>query len=262
MSLWVIALGLMTGCKNARVETRPMAGTIEEPLPMSIMPEQVQQAMDKATKFHTHELLCDSANEIAVHSIDEMDEASSEGYGIQVTKGATSTIFPHIRNTRQPQARYNTETQTLWLTSSAMEGTGVHVEWLHQIRFGENEIAQVTLDVNPYSVQQELLKRLRYTIEGDVVTFYDGEQLLATATNTINDMGGFDEEQPVWIGEQLYYDLSGDEPKVVFTPGIKFTTGLVLTYDDMPDLSAPISFDENGNITLHEISTNQRPADD
>ena len=77
-------------------------------------------------------------------------------------------------------------------------------------------------------------------------------------------MGGFDDEQPLWIGEQLYYDVSGDEPKVIFTPGVKFldkpsgkaerTTGLVLTYDDMPEFSVPITIDENGLFTLHEIS--------
>jgi len=61
----------------------------------------------------------------------------------------------------------------------------------------------------------------------------------------------------LWIGEQLYYDISGDEPKVVFTAGVKYTTGLVLTYDDMPELSAPVTVDENGMITIHEINCNE-----
>ena len=80
-----------------------------------------------------------------------------------------------------------------------------------------------------------------------------GRLLPAGRKNTVKDMGGFDDEQPLWIGEQLYYDISGDEPMVVFTPGVKFTTGLVLTYDDMPELSAPITIDENGLFTIHEI---------
>ena len=133
------------------------------------------------------------------------------------------------------------------------EGTGIRVEWLHQIRFGENELAYVKTEVNPYGVQQELLQRLAYAIEGETITLYDGDKLLATVTNTVKDMGGFDDEQPLWIGEQLYYDVSGDEPKVIFTPGVKFITGLVLTYDDMPELSAPITIDENGLFTIHEI---------
>ena len=100
----------------------------------------------------------------------------------------------------------------------------------------------------------ELIQRLGYTIEGENISLYDGDKLLATVINSVKDMGGFDDEQPLWIGEQLYYDVSDDEPKVIFTPGVKFTTGLVLTYDDMPELSAPITIDENGMFTIHEIS--------
>ena len=251
----IIAMGMMTaGCKTASVETKQMAGTMEEPVPSDTMPDNVQQALAKATKYHSHELMNDTTNEICVVSIDEMDETSTEGYGIQVTKGAMSTTFPNIRNTREPQATYNAKTGDLWLTSSAMEGTGVRVEWLHQIRFGENELAYVKTEVNPYGVQQELLQRLGYTIEGETITIYDGGKQLATVKNTVTDMGGFDDEQPLWIGEQLYYDVSGDEPKVIFTPGVKFTTGLVLTYDDMPELSAPLTIDENGLFTIHEIA--------
>ena len=103
-------------------------------------------------------------------------------------------------------------------------------------------------------VQQELLKRLGYAIEGETISLYDGDKLLTTVTNTVKDMGGFDDEQPLWIGEQMYYDVSSGEPKVIFTPGVKYTTGLVLTYDDMPELTAPITIDENGLFTIHEIS--------
>ena len=255
LAIAFLAIGLMmAGCKAAGVNTKQMAGTMDEPMPTDTMPDHVQQALAKAMKYHCHELMNDTVNEIYVSSIDEVDEASTEGYGIQVTKGAMSTTFPNIRNTREPQANYNAKTGDLWLTSSAMEGTGVRVEWLHQIRFGENELAYVKTEVNPYGVQQELLQRLRYTIEGETISLYDGDNLLATVTNTVKDMGGFDDEQPLWIGEQLYYDVSGDEPKVIFTPGVKFTTGLVLTYDDMSELSAPITIDENGMFTIHEVS--------
>ena len=250
-----LAIGLMmVGCKSASVETKPMAGTMEEAVPADMMPKSVQQATLKAVKYHCHELMNDTVNEVYVTSIDEMDEIATAGYGIQVTKGAMSTTFTNIRNTREPQAMYNAQTGDLWLTSSAMEGTGVRVEWLYQLRFGENELAYVKTVVNPYDVQQALLQRLRYAIEGETITLYDGDKQLATVTNTVEDMGGFDDEQPLWIGEQLYYDVSGDEPKVIVTPGVKFTTGLVLTYDDMPALSAPISIDENGMITIHELS--------
>lgn len=254
LAIVFFAIGLMTaGCKTASVETKQMAGTMDEPVPSDMMPDSIQQATAKAMKYHCHELMNDSVNEVYVASIDEMDEISTVGYGIQVTKGAMSTTFPNIRNSREPQATYNAKTGDLWLTSSAMEGTGIRVEWLHQIRFGENELAYVKTEVNPYGVQQELLQRLAYAIEGETITLYDGDKLLATVTNSVKDMGGFDDEQPLWIGEQLYYDVSGDEPKVIFTPGVKFITGLVLTYDDMPELSAPITIDENGLFTIHEI---------
>ena len=255
LAIVFFAIGMMmAGCKTAGVNKKQLAGTMEEPLLSDTMPDNVQQALAKAIKYHCHDLLNDTVNDIYVSSIDEVGQTSTEGYGINVTKGSVSTTFPNIRNTRDPQAKYNAKTGDLWLTCLAMEGTGVRVEWLNQIRFGDNELAYVKTEVNPYGVQQELLQRLGYTIEGETISLYDGDKLLATVTNSVKDMGGFDDEQPLWIGEQLYYDVSGDEPKVIFTPGLKFTTGLVLTYDDMPELSAPITIDENGLLTIHEIA--------
>ena len=255
LAIVVVAMGMMmAGCKNADVIKMHLAGTMEEPLPSDMMPDHVQQALAKAMKYHCHDLLNDAANEINVSSIDEVDQTSTEGYGINVTKGAISTTFPNIRHTREPQAKYNAKTGDLWFTSSAMEGTGVRVEWLHQIRFGDNDLAYVKTEVNPYGVQQELLQRLSYTIEGETISLYDGGKLLATVTNSVKNMGGFDDEQPLWIGEQLYYEVRSGDPKVIFIPGVKFTTGLVLTYDDMPELSAPITIDENGLFTIHEIT--------
>ena len=254
LAIVFFAMGMMmAGCKSASVNKKSLAGTMEEPMPSDMMPDHVQQALAKAIKYHCHDLLNDTVNEIYVSSIGEVDQTSTEGYGINVTKAAITTTFQNIRHTLEPQARYNAKTGDLWLTSSAMEGTGVRVEWLHQIRFGDNELAYVKTEVNPYGVQQELLERLSYAIEDETISLYDGDKLLATVTNSVKDMGGFDDEQPLWIGEQLYYDVSGDEPKVIFTPGVKFTTGLVLTYDDMPELSAPITIGENGLFTIHEI---------
>ena len=245
---------MMAGCKSTTIDTKPMAGTLDKPLLHDSIPADVQKAMDNAFRFHQHEVMSDTTANIAVFSIDEIDETSSEGFGFVVTKGAVSTNFLNIINTRQPQAKYNAKTGDLWLTSCAMSGTGVNVEWLYQIRFKEDGKAYIKTEINPYTVQQELLKRINYTIDGENVTIYDREKALTTITNTITDMGGFDNESPMWIGEQLYYDLSGDEPKLVFVPGVKFTTGLALLYDDMPDFSAPITIDENGNLTIHEIT--------
>jgi hypothetical protein len=52
----------------------------------------------------------------------------------------------------------------------------------------------------------------------------------------------------------LYYDVSSGDPEVIFTPGVRFTTGPVLVYDYMPELSAPITIDENGLFAIHEIT--------
>ena len=245
---------VMAGCKSTTIDTKPMAGILDAPLQPDSIPANVQKAMDNALKFHYHEVMSDTTANIAVFSIDEIDQTSSEGFGFVVTKGAVSTNFLTLNNARQPQARYNAKTGDLWLKTCAMSGTGVNVEMLYQIRFQEDGKAYIKNDLNPYAVQQELLKRIGYTIDGENVTIYDGEKVLKTVTNTIADMGGFDDESPMWIGEQLYYDLSGDEPKLVFVPGVKFTTGLALLYDDMPDFSAPISIDENGNLTIREIT--------
>jgi len=43
---------------------------------------------------------------------------------------------------------------------------------------------------------------------------------------------------------------------VVFVPGVKNTTGLVLTYDDMPELTAPITIDDNGMFAINDITIN------
>ena len=245
---------MMAGCKSTTIDTKSMAGTLDTPLLHDSIPVNIQKAMDNALRIHHHEVMSDTTANIAVLSIDEIDQTSSEGFGFMVTKGAVSTNFLNIRNARQPQAKYNAKTGDLWLTSCAMSGTGVNVEWLYQIRFKEDGKAYIKAELNPYTVQQELLKRIDYTIDGENVTIYDREKSLTTITNTITDMGGFDDEAPMWIGEQLYYDLSGDEPKLVFVPGVKFTTGLALLYDDMPDFSAPITIDENGNPTIREIT--------
>jgi len=255
LSVVCLAIGLLlTGCHYSGIATQPVAGTIDEPLAADTMPHHVLQAMDSATRFHNYELMSDAEHEISVSAIDSVDTISTEGYGIVVTKGAVSTTLSDIRTTRQPQACYDAATGDLWLATTAMEGTGIRTEWLCQLRFNGDGTAFVKTRVNPYTVQQELLKRLAYSISGETITLFDGEQKLATATNSVTDMGGFDDEQPLWIGEQLYYDLSADRPRLLVVPGVKFVTGLVLHYDDMPELSAPITVADDGSITIEELS--------
>ena len=69
-------------------------------------------------------------------------------------------------------------------------------------------------------------------------------------------MGGFDEE-PVWIGEQLCYDLCGNKIHVLCTPGLKYVTGLVLNYDAMPTFVAKMSFNPDGGFSLDDVVTEE-----
>ncbi len=245
---------LISACVGTGSEIRSLSGRIESPLPPDSAPAQVLQNIADAVRFHEHDILSDPSADISVFSLDEVDtpsgQLSTEGFGIVVMKGTVSTLFPNIRNSRQPQANYDPSTRNLWLTASAMSGTGVQVERLYQIRFHENDSAYIACIADPYDIQQTLLQRLGYRIDDRQITLYDNGRQLFTATSSLTDMGAFDSDSPLWIGEQLSYDLSLPTPYLQITPGVKYTTGLVLTYDDMPTLSAPISLDSLSRVTI------------
>ena len=124
----MIAAIVLTGCKHKGPETKSVGAVLEGPLAADSVPARVLEAMERAERYHQHDLMSDTIASVAVFSIDEADTTSTEGFGIVVTKGAVSTTFPHIRNVRQPRACYDREKDNLWLTSSQMEGTGVAVE--------------------------------------------------------------------------------------------------------------------------------------
>jgi len=137
-----------------------------------------------------------------------------------------------------------------WLTAIVMRGTGVNVEQLYQIGFRDDS-AYVAEAIDPYDVQQAFCQRLGYTIEGEQITLYLDREPVATVTNTVTDMGGFDDDA-IWVGEQISYDLSGEQPRVRITPGVKFVVGLMLHYDDMPTFTASITMSD-GTINLSDI---------
>ena len=72
------------------------------------------------------------------------------------------------------------------------------------------------------------------------------------AADTVSDMGGFGEE-PVWIGEQLSYDLSDETIRVRCLPGLKYVTGLVLSYDVMPTIVADVEMSGTSSFTIDNI---------
>ena len=249
LALCALTLSLIS-C-GTRITISPVAGTMDGPVAADPAPSAVEEAIEHAAHFNQYEIM--SAEGISVEAISEADATPTEGYGIIVVKEGVSTKFPNLRNSRSPKAKYDKEKETLWLTSSLMEGTGVQVDWLHQIVFDEDGMADIAWSINPYDVQVALLDRLGYSIDGQDITLWDDTNMIATVTNTVTNMGGFDDEDPVWVGEQITYDISGPTPLLLVTPGVKFTTGLVLTYDDMPTIAAPLIFGDEGTVNIGEF---------
>jgi hypothetical protein len=247
---------LITACKGKSTDFSHVEGTLDGPLAEDTVPSKVLEAMDRAERFHQHELMSDTIANVAVFAIDEADTTSTEGFGIVVTKDATSITFPNIRNVRQPLACYDHETGNLWLTSSQMEGTGVAVERPYLMRFGDNDMAYIVATIDPYDMQQALCQRLRYCVKGREVALYDGEQNLVTVTVHETDMGELFEDA-VWIGEQLTYNVDAEGLTVCFVPGLSFNTGLVLIYDDMPTLKARVTLNDDGTFALGNIFTDE-----
>ena len=258
--VFICGMSVLTSSCTGSKTMKNVSGVLEEPV-VNKIPKQVEEGYVKTIKVHPFDIMNDTVNHINVCGIGELDGGlSTEGFGIMVTKNATSTTFTDIRNTRQPRAFYDASTSDLWLTSCVMEGTGINVEQLYKLHFGSNDIAQVVATIEPYQMQQKILEHLKYAVDGEQITFFADETEIASATNTVKDMGGFDDEKPIWIGEQISYNVDNGNLRVCFVPGVKFTTGLVLTYDDMPTLSASIKMAEDGSFTLSDFKAEPEEA--
>ena len=198
-------------------------------------------------------ILNDSVTKVSVWSLLRgVEDQSSEGFGIVVVNQGYATAFPAIRHGNNPHTQYDTVTGNLWLTGGVMEGTGVLVERPYLIRFHEKGNAYIAATIDPYEMQEALCKELSYSVDGEKITLYHGDQELTTVTNTIMDMGGFDDDA-VWIGEQLTYDFSGNGLYVQAVPGVKYVTGKVLHYEDMLTISARVTLSDGGGFTLSEL---------
>ena len=249
----VVALcGAMTGCKGTA--QRPVKGTFESPIGKGTAPEAVLDATKKmaVTDERLETVMEDKANGVAVYSLlNCSDEVSSEGYGMLIAKGDVPTAMPQIRHGRMPRARYDAATGDLWIVGSDIDGTGVNVERPYLLRFDADGHADIVREIDPYDIQQALCKVLTYSINGQEITFYAEGNELAKATNTMEDMGGFMDDA-IYIGEQIAYGIEGPLT-VQVTPGVNFVVGKILHYDDMPTISATVTLDENGGITLSDF---------
>ena len=272
ITLLVIAGLLFTSCNKQY--TKPMNGVLDFVF-KSEVPEKVSKITEEFGFDEKYEKILDETKDgVGVYSIYGFkDGTSSEGYGIVVHKDGVWSAFPEICHGKNPLARYDEKHNSLWLTGGVMEGTGVYVEKLYHIQFEKDGKAHIAGDIDPYIMQEELCKKFSYSIKGDVITFYAGERKpdcqltnprhwfdkkeyagereLCTRENKVKDMGGFDTDA-IWIGEQLFYDISGDDLYVYFVPGVKFVTGLVLTYENMPTLMARVTIDKDGCFTLSD----------
>ena len=249
----VVALcGTMTGCKG-KIDQRPVNGTLENAVEIGDYPKAVGDVMKHVNIDDRYETVMeDKTTGVSVWNLMKCsDEVSSEGYGVVVAKGDVKTALPQIRHGNMPSARYDTATGDLWILGSDMEGTGVNVERPYLLRWGEDGYASIVTSIDPYAMQQALCKALTYSINGQNITFYAEGNELATATNTIEDMGGFMDDA-IYIGEQLSYGIEGPLT-VQVTPGVNFVTGKILHYDDMPTITATVTMQDDGSFTLSDF---------
>ena len=269
--LTIIVLSL-TSCNQKY--TKPLNGVLDFVF-KSEVPEKVNKINEEFGFDEKYEILLDEKQDgVGVYSITGFtDGTSSEEFGIVIRKDGVWSAFPEICHGKNPLARYDKKRNCLWLTGGVMEGTGVFVEELYHIKFKNDGKAYIAGVIDPYIMQEELCKKFSYSIKNDMITFYAGEKKserhltnplrwfdkisssgvreLCVRENKMKDMGGFDKDA-IWIGEQLFYDISGDDPYVYFIPGVKFVTGLVLHYENMPTLTARITIDKDGHFTLSD----------
>ena len=255
MLIFAAAALMAVACNNKKKdEIQPVWGTIDGPMSEERAPQTVHLARTLPYSDRFENILDDQENGVSVWSLVWCNpDISSEGYGIHITKDGKTTHFPNIHHGKNPFAIYNPSSNLLWLICGVMEGTGIHVEKPYLIRFDETGSAIIETKLDPFTIQESIRKRLGYKLDGNDISFYDNGETLCTVTNTITEMGGLDKDQPVWIGEQLSYNVEDGDLYVRITPGAKFVTGLMLLYDDMPDFRAKISLSDNGAMSIGAI---------
>lgn len=251
----LLACVAVTGCKNMTTGQKHVKGTLEEQLGQDRAPRAVSKLLDAIEKTPGDErfeaILDDKKSGVSVWGLMKCsDEQSSEGYGVTIVKDGVETDLK-ISHGKMPNAYYDEKHGRLWFSGGVMEGTGTQVERPYLIRFDKNNKACIVATIDPYDMQQELCKRMTYSIEGKDITFYADGKPLTTVTSNTEDMGEFYDD-PVWIGEQISY-LTSSKLTVIFVPGISFVTGKVLIYDDMPTFAANVDLNHKGVFKVSDI---------
>ncbi len=244
----LLAFTTVTGCKGKATGPQSVKGTLEEHFSADSIHKAVSAVLNVTEKTPGDErfesIMEDKDHGITVWGLMKLnEEKSSEGYGITVIRDGVETDFADIRHGNNPKAYFSNA--RLWFVGTAMEGTGVHTEQPYLMLFDKDRNAHIIATIDPYDMQQELCKRVAYSIEGKNITLYADGKPLTTVTSKTEDMGEFYDD-PIWIGEQFTYLPGSRKLTLCFTPGVTFVTGKVLIYDDMPTLAATVELDEKG----------------
>lgn len=255
-----IICSFFCSCVEKSVEKHAIRGSIDGEIAVDSAPQKVVEAINKCFVDRHESVVHDEENNLSVWSLVWCSSnVSSDGYGIVVSKDRVSTYLPNIYHGKNPIARFDAKKKILWLACGAIEGTGVCAERLYALKFDEKGNAQVAFAIDPYKMQEALRAKLFYSVDGNRISIYSDENHLYDVAVKENDMGGLDSECPVWIGEQLRYDISGDDIYVRVNLGVKFNTGLVLNYEELIEIVAEVDIDENGEFSINWLDGHLSP---
>ena len=127
-TFWMVAAlvvcGIMMACQGKDIEVKPISGTIEEAFGLESASTEVREAMACVELDERYEKTFEDTKEnVEVWSLMRLsEERSSEGMGVVVVKDGQATAFPDIRHGNNPSARYDEETQILWLACGERGG--------------------------------------------------------------------------------------------------------------------------------------------
>ena len=170
--------------------------------------------------------------------------------GVIIRKDGKNTCFPNVYHGNNALAALNEENGDIIFAGGYMEGTGTHIEVLYLFKLNQDGIYEINNVVSPFEIQNEIIDKIDYSIEGNEITFIKDNKAISNVTNLEDGMGMLEE---IWVGEQISYEFDDDNNiKVSVVPGKKFVTGLVLLYDDMPTFEAKVRLTDNG-FTLENL---------
>lgn len=240
--IMIAALALCSACGSGSRKHHPVMGTNHIFTCEPILPEAVLQEMKSPNPGSpSYEcVLQDSENDVTVWNLMRIPGTEDHSYsGIAIRKGGVITGLPYVVHGYFSSARFDSKTGILWYSGTGASGTGIHKEELYRIEFDASEAARVTCHIEPIPIQERFIKGLTYTVRDSVITLWKDDAPLFETNAMVEGLGEYDREA-VWIGDQIRYDISGTTPSAILSPGVRFVSGPVLSYEGMPDLRAEL----------------------